>query len=141
MTPRTSMPAGDYGEAFPGSYRIHDEATVDGPDGPLTVRVPTREVRLTNGATVRLYDTSGPRVGDVREGLPKLREPWIASRRGQPVVTQLHYARRHAHRQRAARPVDRDLVVDAVTAWERLAVISGGHGRTCAHLSALPSPV
>ncbi|MEU8341548.1 phosphomethylpyrimidine synthase ThiC [Spirillospora sp. NPDC048832] len=49
------------------------------------VRVPMREVPLTTGAAVVLYDTSGPytdpeRRTDVRRGLPALREAWIAER-------------------------------------------------------------
>ena len=41
-----------------------------------------REVALSGGEPpVRLYDTSGPQGHDVRDGLPKLREPWIAARR------------------------------------------------------------
>jgi phosphomethylpyrimidine synthase len=49
------------------------------------LRVPMREVPLTNGDTVVLYDTSGPYTdpsyeADVRRGLPPLREPWIAER-------------------------------------------------------------
>ena len=47
--------------------------------------VPYREVVLTNGATVPLYDTSGPYTDpsyqpDVRRGLPALRDPWIRRR-------------------------------------------------------------
>jgi phosphomethylpyrimidine synthase len=49
------------------------------------VRVPMREVRLTTGDAVVLYDTSGPYtdpdvVTDVRRGLPRLREGWIRER-------------------------------------------------------------
>ena len=49
------------------------------------LRVPMREVRLTTGDSVVLYDTSGPytdpaAVTDVRAGLPRLREPWILER-------------------------------------------------------------
>ncbi|MWA05669.1 phosphomethylpyrimidine synthase ThiC [Actinomadura sp. LD22] len=49
------------------------------------VRVPMREVPLTNGDAVVLYDTSGPCTDpehetDVRRGLPALREAWIAGR-------------------------------------------------------------
>ncbi|NDU77093.1 phosphomethylpyrimidine synthase ThiC [Actinomadura sp. DSM 109109] len=49
------------------------------------LRVPMREVPLTNGDVVVLYDTSGPYTDpglrtDVRRGLPPLREPWIAER-------------------------------------------------------------
>ncbi len=29
-----------------------------------------------------------------REGLPKLRAPWVAKRQGDAVVTQMHYAKR-----------------------------------------------
>src|SRR5678815_4922400 len=55
-----------------------------------------REVALSGGeAPVRLYDTSGPQGHDVRTGLPKLREPWVAARRAAGGVgTQLYYARR-----------------------------------------------
>ncbi|WP_026406123.1 phosphomethylpyrimidine synthase ThiC [Actinomadura rifamycini] len=49
------------------------------------VRVPMREVPLTNGDAVVLYDTSGPYTDpafetDVRRGLPALRDAWIAER-------------------------------------------------------------
>ena len=88
------VPAGTYAEAFPSSHKVYDEHTVSTPDGDLLIRVPMREVTLTGGeAPVRLYDTSGPQGHDPRAGLPKLRESWVARRRGQPVVTQLHYAR------------------------------------------------
>ena len=64
----------DYGDAYPNSHKVY----VD--DGP--VRVPMREVSLSGGEPpVRLYDTSGPRGSDVREGLPPVRQDWIATRR------------------------------------------------------------
>ncbi|KWT69753.1 MULTISPECIES: phosphomethylpyrimidine synthase ThiC [unclassified Variovorax] len=49
------------------------------------VRVPVRDVLLTNGETVSLYDTSGPYSDpsadiDVRRGLPSVRGAWIAER-------------------------------------------------------------
>ncbi|MFF7992264.1 phosphomethylpyrimidine synthase ThiC [Kitasatospora xanthocidica] len=49
------------------------------------LRVPYREVRLTNDKSVPLYDTSGPYTdpayeADVRRGLPALRDPWIRQR-------------------------------------------------------------
>jgi phosphomethylpyrimidine synthase len=49
------------------------------------LRVPMREVRLTTGDSVVLYDTSGPYTDasvptDIRRGLPPLRAPWIADR-------------------------------------------------------------
>src|SRR6476469_8635684 len=82
----TPLAASDFASAFPSSRKVH----VDGPSG---VRVPMREIVLTNGETLRVYDSSGPHGHDVREGLPKLREPWVTSRRGSANVTQLHYAR------------------------------------------------
>ncbi|MFB6889153.1 phosphomethylpyrimidine synthase ThiC [Kitasatospora sp. NPDC056327] len=49
------------------------------------LRVPYREVVLTNGGRVPLYDTSGPYTDpayepDVRRGLPALRDAWIRQR-------------------------------------------------------------
>lgn len=49
------------------------------------LRVPYREVVLTNEKTVPLYDTSGPYTDpayepDVRRGLPALRDAWIRQR-------------------------------------------------------------
>ncbi|RJL24827.1 phosphomethylpyrimidine synthase ThiC [Bailinhaonella thermotolerans] len=65
--------------------------------GRAGVRVPMREVPLTDGGVVVLYDTSGPytdpeHVVDLERGLPRLREPWIAARR--PGETQRGLARR-----------------------------------------------
>ncbi len=82
----TPLTASDFAEAFPNSRKVY----VDGPG----VRVPMREIALTNGETLRVYDTSGPQGHDVRDGLPKLRERWVASRRGGSGVTQLHFARK-----------------------------------------------
>jgi phosphomethylpyrimidine synthase len=78
----------DYSAAFPNSRKVWIE-------GPQGVRVPMREVALGGGEPpLRVYDTSGPQDVDVRDGLPKLRRPWIEARGRGPVVTQLHYARR-----------------------------------------------
>src|SRR5690349_1584794 len=49
------------------------------------LRVPVRQVHLTNGKAVTLYDTSGPYTDpnvetDVRRGLAPLRENWIIGR-------------------------------------------------------------
>ncbi|HPZ58872.1 MAG TPA: phosphomethylpyrimidine synthase ThiC, partial [Ottowia sp.] len=49
------------------------------------IRVPVRDVKLTNGREVSFYDTSGPYtdpsvVIDVRKGLQPLRAGWIAER-------------------------------------------------------------
>jgi phosphomethylpyrimidine synthase len=66
--------AGDYGDAYPNSRKTY----IDGSHG---IRVPMREISLSGGeAPLRVYDTSGPLGHDVRTGLPKLREAWIAGR-------------------------------------------------------------
>lgn len=49
------------------------------------LQVPVRDVHLTNGEVVSLYDTSGPYTDphaaiDVRRGLPEVRGTWIAER-------------------------------------------------------------
>ncbi|MBV9412024.1 MAG: phosphomethylpyrimidine synthase ThiC, partial [Acidimicrobiia bacterium] len=57
------------------------------------MHVPFTEVTLTNGESVRLYDTSGP-GSDPATGLPPLRRPWILDRQdvkayeGRPVNTR-----------------------------------------------------
>jgi phosphomethylpyrimidine synthase len=66
-------------EPFPASHKEYLAGSR--PD----LRVPMREVRLSNGETISLYDTSGPytdpeTVIDVRRGLNALRAAWIASR-------------------------------------------------------------
>ncbi|KQP02306.1 phosphomethylpyrimidine synthase ThiC [Pseudorhodoferax sp. Leaf265] len=66
-------------EPFPGSRKVYLESSR--PD----LQVPLREVLLTNGECIHLYDTSGPYTDpaaaiDVRSGLPALRAPWLASR-------------------------------------------------------------
>ncbi len=85
---RVSLPPlgpADFAGAFPNSRKVCVEQH--------GVRVPVREIALSNGETLQVYDTRGPQADDLRTGLPKLRAPWIAPRRGQPVVTQLRYAR------------------------------------------------
>ncbi|MBI5334773.1 MAG: phosphomethylpyrimidine synthase ThiC [Burkholderiales bacterium] len=67
-------------EPLPGSRKVH----VPGQLHPQ-IRVPMREVQLTNGETVTLYDTAGPYTDprasiDVRRGLPALRAGWIEAR-------------------------------------------------------------
>jgi len=84
----TSLPpltAADFTDAFPGSRKIYVEHG--------DVRVPMREIALSNGESLRVYDTRGPLDVTVTDGLPRLREPWVAQRRGHAPVTQLHYAR------------------------------------------------
>jgi phosphomethylpyrimidine synthase len=85
-TPLPPLQSSDFSAAFPSSRKVYVE------EG--RVRVPVREISLSNGETLRVYDTSGPQGGDVREGLPKTRAPWIAARRGSSGMTQLHLARK-----------------------------------------------
>ena len=66
-------------EPFPASHKAY----IAGSRGDL--RVPLREVSLTNGEVISLYDTSGPysdpAVGiDVTRGLPGVRTAWIEAR-------------------------------------------------------------
>src|SRR5438874_894652 len=94
MTTRAAyvpLTAGDFASAFPQSRKVY----VDGPSG---VRVPMREIVLSNGETLRVYDASGPGVTDVRAGIARVRAAWVAPRKGPHHggrrVTQLHYARK-----------------------------------------------
>ena len=88
----------DFATVYPNSRKTHVEVEASlAPDGPgATLKVPVREVTLVGGEPpVRLYDTSGPQGVNVREGLPKLRAPWIAARRVDgDAGTQLSHARR-----------------------------------------------
>src|SRR6266536_779730 len=79
-----------------------------------SIQVPFREIALTSGERIRLYDTGGPHTdpdftADLKQGLPPLRRSWILGRKDvQPGaggrwglraesgrrVTQMHYARR-----------------------------------------------
>jgi phosphomethylpyrimidine synthase len=115
-----SSPVVDFAGAFPGSRKVY----VSGECAGHRLAVPTREIALAGGETLRVYDTSGPQGCDVWQGLPPHRAAWIAARgdvdevtrtsrpapegsksgapsvpsrrvlRGRGAVTQLHYARR-----------------------------------------------
>jgi phosphomethylpyrimidine synthase len=66
-------------EPFPASRKTYLAGSR--PD----LRVPLREVALTNGERVSLYDTSGPYTDpgaaiDVRSGLPAVRSGWVEAR-------------------------------------------------------------
>ena len=74
---------------FPASTRVYLQ------DGDL--RVPVRRIEVGGGEKpIDVYDTFGPRAADLHQGLPKLRQPWIAARiaRGDTNFSQMHYARR-----------------------------------------------
>jgi phosphomethylpyrimidine synthase len=78
MTAVEDQPATS-GSSFPGSRKTYLAGSR--PD----LRVPMREVLLSTGDSVVLYDTSGPYTDpelrtDIRLGLPALRSPWIDER-------------------------------------------------------------
>ena len=67
------------GAEFPGSHKTYL------PGSRPDLRVPMREVVLSTGDSVVLYDTSGPYTDtalrtDIRLGLPRLREGWVVER-------------------------------------------------------------
>ncbi len=79
MTTTVHTAAPQEGTSFPGSRKVYL------PGSRPDIRVPMREVALTTGDSVVLYDTSGAYTDpslrtDVRVGLPPLREPWITER-------------------------------------------------------------
>ncbi len=91
------------GTPFPGSRKTYLQGSR--PD----LRVPMREVVLSTGDSVVLYDTSGPYTDptlrtDVRLGLPALRKDWIAERGdteeydGRPVQPVDNGLKAHDHR-------------------------------------------
>lgn len=88
---------------LPASRKVH----VPGSLGE--VRVPMREVSLTNGETVTLYDTSGPYTDpqveiDVLRGLPPLRSAWVEARGD----TEAYTGRQHAALDDGLRHTERD---------------------------------
>ena len=67
-------------QPFPASTKSYLRGAVH-PD----LRVPVRDIALTNGEQVSVYDTSGPYTDpsaaiDVRSGLPSVRGSWIEAR-------------------------------------------------------------
>ena len=94
--PDTTLPAVTTGP-LPSSRKIFAN-----PDAAPELKVPLREIMLSENAgepNLPVYDTSGPYTDpettiDVRQGLPRLRQGWIARR--EPVsgaATQLAWAR------------------------------------------------
>ncbi len=73
------------------------------------VSVPMREIALSNGERVTVYDTSGPYTDadariDVRRGLPAVRADWIAARGD----TEAYAGRAHAALDDGAKHADRE---------------------------------
>jgi phosphomethylpyrimidine synthase len=66
-------------EPFPQSRKVYVPGAQPG------VQVPMREIALTNGETVTVYDTSGPYTNpaadiNIRQGLAPVRNEWVAAR-------------------------------------------------------------
>lgn len=84
-----------YDDAFPNSTKeyktvVHEETGHE-------LRVPFRRVHLEDPEMpyLDLYDTSGPRGINPKDGLPKVREEWIQAREGKHErYTQMHFARK-----------------------------------------------
>ena len=59
------------------------------------LQVPKREIPISTGTTITVYDTSGPQGHDPRDGIPKRRAEWVQTRenRGDTNFSQMHYAR------------------------------------------------
>ncbi|MBI5434315.1 MAG: phosphomethylpyrimidine synthase ThiC [Planctomycetes bacterium] len=75
------------------SHKVHREVR----HGDEVLAVPMRRLHLSGGnGHIDLYDTSGPQGFTTSEGLPKLRQPWVARRlaRGERNQSQMHFARR-----------------------------------------------
>ncbi|MCU0838249.1 MAG: phosphomethylpyrimidine synthase ThiC [Rhodospirillales bacterium] len=73
VTPHIAVTTGP----LPASRKVYVEGE--------RVRVPCREISLTDGSTFAVYDPSGPYTDaaaaiDIEAGMPRLREPWIAAR-------------------------------------------------------------
>jgi phosphomethylpyrimidine synthase len=65
---------------FPASEKVYFSGQLH-----PSVRVPMRQINLSNGESITVYDTSGPYTDpeasiDVRKGLEALRQPWIEGR-------------------------------------------------------------
>jgi len=104
-------------DPFPGAHKVYEHGTIH-PD----VRVPMRDISLSNGEKFRVFDTSGPYTDpevtiDPLQGLPNVRETWIVARNDTEIyegvladvtpikrqvrrakagcnVSQMHYARK-----------------------------------------------
>lgn len=67
-------------DPLPASKKVYIEGQIH-----KDIRVPMREIQLTNKGKVTVYDTSGPYTDpnaeiDVRKGLPEARRDWVVGR-------------------------------------------------------------
>ncbi len=96
---------------FSGSQKVYRKGQLN-----PALNVPCRQVNLTNGSAIQLYDTSGPYTDpaieiDLTKGLNRLREQWIIDRNDTEESTRstpearvgfLHHKPRHAKTGHAA---------------------------------------
>src|SRR5690349_3763721 len=91
-TPAAAAPEGEQAE-FPRSHKVYRRIEHAGKE----LAVPARRIHLDGPpGTLDVYDTSGPEGFSPEQGLPRLREPWVAERiaRGERNLSQMHFARR-----------------------------------------------
>jgi len=84
-----------YDEAFPKSTKEYKQVVHEATGHVL--KIPFRRIHLEDPdmAYLDLYDTSGPRGIDPKEGLPKLRKEWVEAREGKfERYTQMHFAKK-----------------------------------------------
>lgn len=84
-----------YSDAFPNSTKEHK--TVIHEETGHELQVPFRRVHLEDEDMpyIDLYDTSGPRDCDPKEGIPKIRKEWVDKREGKfERYTQMHFAKK-----------------------------------------------
>eukprot|EP00640_Fibrocapsa_japonica_P000772 CAMPEP_0113952890 /NCGR_PEP_ID=MMETSP1339-20121228/90675_1 /TAXON_ID=94617 /ORGANISM="Fibrocapsa japonica" /LENGTH=609 /DNA_ID=CAMNT_0000961565 /DNA_START=47 /DNA_END=1873 /DNA_ORIENTATION=+ /assembly_acc=CAM_ASM_000762 len=83
-------------EAYPSSTKEFKQV-VHEPTGEV-LKVPFRRIHLTDEDPghefIDVYDTSGPQGVHCKEGLSKLRAPWVERRKGDKRRTQMYYAKK-----------------------------------------------
>eukprot|EP00977_Amphora_coffeiformis_P017291 scaffold5538_cov159-Amphora_coffeaeformis.AAC.9 len=84
-----------YNEAFPRSTKEYNQVVHE--ESGHVLQIPFRRIHLDDPDQpyLDLYDTSGPQGYDPKQGLPKLRQDWIARReaQGHPRMTQMYFAK------------------------------------------------
>jgi phosphomethylpyrimidine synthase len=60
---------------------------------PGKLKVPFKEIELTTGEKIHLYDTSGPYLDSDPKKIPAVRDKWISKRKGAR-LTQMAYAKK-----------------------------------------------
>jgi phosphomethylpyrimidine synthase len=93
ISPKDASPPQVTTGPLPGSRKVYSA-----PEGHPDLKVPFRDIALTDGSLFRVYDTSGPYTDadaaiDVQGGLPPLCADWVAARGSNHGITQLELAR------------------------------------------------